>query len=93
MASNLLWRRCWKVLTDSKRLNCNGNADCRNSFDEHPRTCPNSTIEKSNNCLHEFPCKKQAEEGFEDEAEQICLPWELVCNNDGDCPLGDDEGM
>ena len=76
-----------------ERWTCDGNADCPNSFDEHPRTCPNSTIEKSNNCLHEFPCKKQAEEGFEEEAEQICLPWELVCNNDGDCPLGDDEGM
>jgi hypothetical protein len=76
-----------------ERWTCDGNADCPNSFDEHPRTCPNSTVEKSNNCLHEFPCKKQAEEGLEDEAEQICLPWELVCNNDGDCPLGDDEGM
>ena len=54
-----------------ERWTCDGSADCPNSFDEHPRTCPNSTIEKSNNCLHEFPCKKQAEEGFEEEADFI----------------------
>ena len=26
------------------RWTCDGNADCPNSLDEHPRTCPNSKI-------------------------------------------------
>ena len=39
------WHQLPVDITDSKRLNCNGNADCHNSFDEHPRICPKSTIQ------------------------------------------------
>ena len=62
-----------------------GKDDCPNGYDENPKIC-NTTMEIED-CSNGYQCKSS-----ENSENDICLSWDLVCNNKADCPQGDDEG-